>query len=275
MTNIHLPRKPIGDEKDLWDWYGNVATELADLEFDPAARTAFEAYYVEAGLLQSSRRAFFRRHFGESFATAMTFFAAAGAPHRVLDLGCGTGTQALYLALHGIEVVAVDLDPLALATLARRQSFYERAAGRALPITIVQGDVFDLDFASFGAIDAVWSMFAFNMMQPSSHLLARLLPACAPRAKIAILDGNNRSLFARLVPSRRRNVWSPGQTAEALVGAGFEIVRHRGGVSLPPPVWSLVPRSLLTPLDDRLNRTGWAPVSHLVLARWAAAGEVT
>ena len=33
---------------------------------------------------------------------------------RALDLGCGTGTNVLYLARHGFEVVGVDVSPLAI-----------------------------------------------------------------------------------------------------------------------------------------------------------------
>ena len=36
------------------------------------------------------------------------------APARALEVGCGTGTNAIYLAQHGFEVVGVDISPLAI-----------------------------------------------------------------------------------------------------------------------------------------------------------------
>jgi SAM-dependent methyltransferase len=36
------------------------------------------------------------------------------APARTLEVGCGTGTNASYLAQHGFEVVGVDISPLAV-----------------------------------------------------------------------------------------------------------------------------------------------------------------
>src|SRR5436305_11263245 len=39
---------------------------------------------------------------------------------RALDLGCGTGTNALYLAQHGFEVVGVDFVSRAIATARRK-----------------------------------------------------------------------------------------------------------------------------------------------------------
>ena len=36
------------------------------------------------------------------------------APGRTLEVGCGTGTNAIYLAQQGFEVVGVDISPLAV-----------------------------------------------------------------------------------------------------------------------------------------------------------------
>jgi SAM-dependent methyltransferase len=57
------------------------------------------------------------------------------APGRALDLGCGSGTDSIYLARHGWTVIGVDIVPEALA-LARRNA---TAAG--VTPTFVRGDV--------------------------------------------------------------------------------------------------------------------------------------
>ena len=36
------------------------------------------------------------------------------APGRTLEVGCGTGTNAIYLAQHGFDVVGIDISPLAV-----------------------------------------------------------------------------------------------------------------------------------------------------------------
>ena len=54
---------------------------------------------------------------------------------RALDLGCGTGTDTIYLATHGWEVTGVDTVPTALAT-ARRDATAAGVAPR-----LVHGDV--------------------------------------------------------------------------------------------------------------------------------------
>ena len=40
--------------------------------------------------------------------------SGAIAPCRTLGVGCGTGTNAIYLAQHGFEVVGVDISPIAV-----------------------------------------------------------------------------------------------------------------------------------------------------------------
>src|SRR5262249_26769783 len=40
--------------------------------------------------------------------------SCAIAPGRALEVGCGTGTNAIYLAQHGFEVTGVDISPLAV-----------------------------------------------------------------------------------------------------------------------------------------------------------------
>jgi SAM-dependent methyltransferase len=42
------------------------------------------------------------------------------APARTLEVGCGTGTNAIYLAQHGFDVMGVDISPLAVETARTR-----------------------------------------------------------------------------------------------------------------------------------------------------------
>lgn len=64
----------------------------------------------------------------------------ASAPGRALDLGCGTGTNIIYLARHGWEPVGVDFSGVAIRR-ARRKA---RRAG--VECRFYQADVTDLGF---------------------------------------------------------------------------------------------------------------------------------
>lgn len=56
-------------------------------------------------------------------------------PGRALDLGCGTGTESIYLAKHGWDVTGVDMVPRALS-IARGRASYAGVSPR-----FVNGDV--------------------------------------------------------------------------------------------------------------------------------------
>jgi SAM-dependent methyltransferase len=66
-------------------------------------------------------------------------FVASHRPGRAIDLGCGTGTNAVYLARHGWSSVGVDFAGRAIAKARRRA----RDAG--VSCTFVVGDVTALE----------------------------------------------------------------------------------------------------------------------------------
>jgi SAM-dependent methyltransferase len=269
-TPLHIPAPAGVSEEDTWAWYRNIPLELRSgyLPGDHAGRLT--AYYRDAGLLRGWRRPFFRHHYSRPFARAAAFLLEPVRTGVLLDLGCGFGTQSLYLAMRGARILALDSDPLALDVLARRKAFYESQTGTRLDIRIACADVFQFDFASRGPIAGVHSLFAFNMMQPSSALLDRIVPHLVSGARWAVQDGNNRSWRARLFPSFRRAAWSPGEFDTHLRARGFAVVSHAGGAALPPLLWRCLPSSPCAILDGVLSKTWSFPVSHQILAEWTS-----
>jgi SAM-dependent methyltransferase len=77
-------------------------------------------------------------------------------PGRALDLGCGTGTDTIYLATHGWDVTAVDMVPKALATARRNATaagvaprFIEGDVTRLHDLGVGDGFTLVLDFGCF------------------------------------------------------------------------------------------------------------------------------
>ncbi|HSH02680.1 MAG TPA: class I SAM-dependent methyltransferase [Anaerolineae bacterium] len=108
---------------------------------------------------------------------------------RALDLGCGYGRAAIYLAQHGWQVDAIDFIPLALEEAQRRAL----AANVTTQITFHQASVAQLHFLTPPyqfALD-VGCLHALNPTQQTdyAHHLNRLL---APQAIYL--------LFARIIP---------------------------------------------------------------------------
>src|SRR5262249_58329951 len=57
------------------------------------------------------------------------------APSRALELGCGTGSNTVWLAQHGFDVTAIDISPTAIERATKRTA----AAG--VKVHFVQADI--------------------------------------------------------------------------------------------------------------------------------------
>lgn len=95
-----------------------------------------------------------------------------GLTGRVLDLGTGSGTQALELARRGLSVVGSDLAPAAI------KRARERASTEGLSVDFRQDDI--LSTRLEGGFDAVLDRGCFHVLAPESRAayattVARLL----------------------------------------------------------------------------------------------------
>ncbi|MBI3287279.1 MAG: class I SAM-dependent methyltransferase [Chloroflexi bacterium] len=96
---------------------------------------------------------------------------SSSPPGRALDLGCGTGTNVIYLAQHGWQVVGVDFAGRAIR-LARRKA---KAAGVDAQCTFYVADVTDLSFLP-PTFDLALDIGCFHSLDPQgrSHYAAGL-----------------------------------------------------------------------------------------------------
>lgn len=257
-------------------WYHNIAAEMQMGLLPPAEVEYFAEYYREAGLLRSWRLPFFMRHYAEPFSAAANYLMGGESTRKkvILDLGCGCGTQSIAFALMGAKVIGLDMDRRALDILLQRKKIYEKASGRSLDIEVHDGDVFAFDYSAVGPIDGIYSMFAFNMMQPTKKLLGQLLPQVAPGGRFVIQDGNRLSWLAR-VPGRQRQVLAPDELGAELISQGFLPSWLRGTISLPPIVWSILPRQPLTRLDEAMNKQWFWPISYMAMYEKQGAAPAT
>ncbi|MGC2295375.1 MAG: class I SAM-dependent methyltransferase [Candidatus Dormiibacterota bacterium] len=160
---------------------------------------------------------------------------SALAPGRALDLGCGTGTNAVYLARHGWEATGVDFVPAAIARARKR------AHAGGLNARFVAGDVTRLaDLGVVGPFDLVLDIGCFHGIPEA------LRSAYGDQVARATAPGATLLMFAFAQPLRR---WPPigflGATEVDLVthlGAEFNLVEVRRGEESRPgqlqlPAW--------------------------------------
>ncbi len=80
-------------------------------------------------------------------------------PRRALDVGCGTGTDAIYLATQGAEVMAIDISPEATRIA------QEKGEGAGVKVHFIAGDFWKVEFDT-AAFDFVNDRGFFHIINP-------------------------------------------------------------------------------------------------------------
>ena len=122
---------------------------------------------------------------GDAARAALLEQAALRAGHRVLDIGCGTGTLAVLIKRRypEVEVVGLDPDPKALARAARK------AQRAALSIQLDRGFADELPYPE-GSFDRVFSSFMLHHVEGDAKAatLREVRRVLKPGARFHLLD---------------------------------------------------------------------------------------
>ncbi len=182
------------------------------------------------------------------------------APKRVLELGCGTGEDALCLARRGVEVVAVDASPQMIQVArqkARANNPSLRGHGEAARVEFhclpmehlaptLDGQAFDGVLSNFGAVNCVSNLPALvadvaGRLRPGAPLVWVVMGRYVPWEWLwYLLQGNWTKAWRRLnrggVSWRGLNISYPSPAElTALLRPHFAIQRVAPlGVALPP-----------------------------------------
>jgi ubiquinone/menaquinone biosynthesis C-methylase UbiE len=145
--------------------------------------------------------------FGGDKARRMLIDQAALQPgHRVLDIGCGTGTMAVLLKQQhpDIAIIGIDPDPKALARARRKAN----SAGVSVQFDQGFGDELPYSDASF---DRVFSSFMFHHLPAEERVktLRAVLRVLNPSGRFHMLDfersqHGGQGFIARLLHARER-----------------------------------------------------------------------
>lgn len=271
MKKFINPAHEIISNINVYKYYLNVFQE-----FDENFLSEEEKEYIcdikrnasERILLDNNKTSYFKYAYSDNF-TIISKFLLSGAPNpTILDLGCGIGTQSIFVALKGANVIAVDIDIKALNIFRKRIHFYENIFSQKLNITIIEENALNIDFSSFKKIDGIFSMFAFNIMQPSKRLMQNLYLNMNKDCKIGIIDGNNQCWISRIFPSMKRAVWSPFEFKTELQDHNFRIERLEGAFSLIHICWKFkVFNQFISFIDKIMSQSNWLfPRSYILLA---------
>lgn len=156
--------------------------------------------------------------------------ASAMEPGRALDLGCGTGTNVLWLAQHGWTAVGVDRSPIAIESARRRADWTSGAM-------FVEGDVtrleelqvdgpFDLmlDIGCFHGLPVRRREAYVRQVARVARRGARMMVFASGRASggPALRGRVSRSSVAASVPCSRSSSWCLGAIPKGRPGSSSD-----------------------------------------------------
>jgi len=251
--------------------YSNVESQLQDTRraFDSVAAD-YDGPVGNNGLIQRMR--------GEMWRTLESIMPPGA---RLLDVGCGTGIDAVYLARRGYEIVATDWSPDMVERARRRTA----EAGLSHRVTVeligahelarLSGKVFDSIYSDLGPLNCVPDLEAVSragaaLLKSRGKLVVSAMGRSCPW-ELAYYAMRGDWVRARLRGAREavrvnlnlHTVWTryyaPHEFYRAFA-CEFELTRYRAlNLFLPPPYlvrWYERGRALFAPLgwlDDHLG----------------------
>ena len=168
----------------------------------------WDARYTEAGLVWGSAP--------NRFVAAET---AGLAPGRALDLACGEGRNAIWLAEHGWRVTAIDFSGVAV------ERARHLAAERGVTVDFAVGDVLEapLDRAAYDLV-----LLAYLQLPASERacVLERAAAAVNPGGLFLLVGHDLRNCAEGHGGPRIPDLlWTVDEVVGALSGAGFTVER--------------------------------------------------
>jgi SAM-dependent methyltransferase len=114
---------------------------------------------------------------------------ASPRPLRVLDAGCGFGTEAYLTALMGHSVLGVELVPERAELARSRFDFFASKTGQPLHADFVCANIFEL-LADTEKFDVIWAMEAISHIYPQEKFLSLARKALCDGGRLIISDPN-------------------------------------------------------------------------------------
>jgi SAM-dependent methyltransferase len=187
---------------------------------EPQSRKVFERIYQRAKTCED-----LPWHQAEPPRVLVSALTARSRPGPALDLGCGAGSNSIWMAQRGYRVTAVDFMPQAVAMTRERA----KAAGVAL--TVEQTDVTRFDHP--GPFDVVLDVGCLHglpeRLRPAYR--ERLLHWLAPGSDYVLVHFSSRGWWDRWPVGPRR---VSRADLEAYFGPSFKIMAHEPEVLTMP-----------------------------------------
>lgn len=113
---------------------------------------------------------------------------------KILDAGCGFGTESILCGVLGARVTGLDLSKARIGIAKRRLEYYEKKLNTKLDVTFSLGNVFNLS----DQYDIVWCKESISHIDPGDNFLDVSYTNLFTGGKIIISDSNILNPLVRL-----------------------------------------------------------------------------
>ena len=152
----------------------------------------------------------------EGYGQRLAFIIEALRPSqkklRILDAGCGYGTESLLFSLFPVEVWGIDLVPERIALARSRIDFFQSLSKRPLEVTFVNANIFRF-LENAPPFDIIWAMEAISHIYPPEKFFQTCRQKITDDGKLIISDPNSLNPLAliRSIKIRGSIVHQPHQ----------------------------------------------------------------
>jgi 2-polyprenyl-3-methyl-5-hydroxy-6-metoxy-1,4-benzoquinol methylase len=174
---------------------------LSLAEFRTGAIDAFLAYWLSKPLLPAAEQKTFdhyyrsyRKHFGPYVrhwyarqSRELVELIHTGKTPRVLEVGCGCGTESLWAAIQGGDVTGIDIDPELQAVAKARLALLD-PAGEQLRCEFRRTSVLDVDEGK--PFDIIFLEQSFHHLEPRADVVAKLARLVASGGHVIFSEAN-------------------------------------------------------------------------------------
>ena len=107
---------------------------------------------------------------------------------KILDAGCGIGSESILFSMFGASVIGVDIISERLQLAKERKSFFEKKLGCNLNLEFINGNIFEI--INQYRFDAIWLREAISHIHPLETFLEIVYHKLGKNGLIYISDSN-------------------------------------------------------------------------------------
>ncbi len=266
---LFIPAEPQKiDEAIVTKWYENLFIELQEAGYSALITKLLSDPIDYYGLfLNKTTGSYYKHHFIRFIADCLKFIFSYNHHPRVLDIGCGCGSQSLLMAFLGAEVVGVDISPIAIKVCKERQKFYEKRLGKEIPVHFIQGDILDQEKEGLGNFDGVYSLFAWEHVEPQEKLIQVVSNMLTPGGRLALQNTNNSMWLKKIL--HQKSTINVNELVNLLSLYNIKCIKTGGTIALPKTLW-IIPGlgKLLKPIDEILSKIHLLSLSYFYMGTY-------